>query len=116
MEYWSKASRFGRIGPLPLGFSSQFAFPGDPNGRRLMSTGFVASVRQVPSFDVHEYRQRRSAYCLCVFVINENGKLQKQLERTWPYMNQVDVVIADGGSTDGSTDRAVLDPLGVNTL
>lgn len=70
----------------------------------------------VPSFDVQEYRTRQSDYCVCVFVINESGKLHKQLEKTQPYLGTADVVVADGGSTDGSTDRTVLEPLGVNTL
>jgi dolichol-phosphate mannosyltransferase len=71
---------------------------------------------QVPTYETHEYRPKRADYCLCVFVINENGKLQKQLAKTRPYADAVDIVIADGGSTDGSTDRDVLEPLGVNTL
>src|SRR5581483_11272361 len=55
-------------------------------------------------------------YCVCVFVINENGKLHKQLAAMRPHCAGVDVVVADGGSTDGSTDPGALQPLGVNTL
>jgi len=73
-------------------------------------------ARQVPSFDAHEYLTKRADICLCVFVINEDGKLHKQLEKTRPYLDAADVVVADGGSTDGSTTRALLEPLGVNTL
>jgi dolichol-phosphate mannosyltransferase len=51
-----------------------------------------------------------------VFVLNENGKLHKQLEKTRPYADLVDVVVADGGSTDRSTAPDQLKPLGVNTL
>src|SRR3954465_7818957 len=60
-------------------------------------------TRQAPSFDAHEYHSRRTDYCVCVFVLNENGKLRKQLEQTQPYLDVADLVVADGGSTDGST-------------
>jgi glycosyltransferase involved in cell wall biosynthesis len=72
--------------------------------------------RQVPTFDAHEFRPRRADYCVCVFVINENGKLQKQLAAMKPFADQFDIAIADGGSTDGSTDHDTLKKLGVNTL
>lgn len=81
-----------------------------------MTEATDAPARQVPAFDAHEYRPRRADYCVCVFVINENGKLHKQLEKMQPYAEVADVVVADGGSTDGSTERSILEPLGVNTL
>lgn len=74
----------------------------------------AAEPRQVPAFDVHEYRPKQSEFCVCIFVINENGKLHKQLKAMADC--PVDVVIADGGSTDGSTERSILESLGVNTL
>jgi dolichol-phosphate mannosyltransferase len=72
--------------------------------------------RAVPAFETHEYRPKTAEYCVCLFVINENGKLHKQLQATQPFLNAADVVIADGGSSDGSTARDILEPLGVNTL
>jgi glycosyltransferase involved in cell wall biosynthesis len=51
-----------------------------------------------------------------VFVINEAEKLHKQLAGMRDHSGTLDTVIADGGSTDGSTDHAVLKNLGVNTL
>ncbi len=75
-----------------------------------------AIPREVPTFDVHEWSPRRSDYCVAIFVINENGKLHKQLERMKPFAANVDVIIADGGSTDGSVDQHRIEPLGVNTL
>ncbi len=71
--------------------------------------------RQVPSFLAHEFRPKSADYCVCVFVLNEDGKLLKQLE-SMRGITGVDVVIADGGSNDGSTERSVLEPLGVSTL
>jgi dolichol-phosphate mannosyltransferase len=74
------------------------------------------AVREVPSFIVQEYQPQRTDYCVCLFVINENGKLHKQLEKMKPYHGAADIVIADGGSTDGSTQKEILESFGVNTL
>ena len=73
-------------------------------------------TRDVPTFEANEFALRSSRYCVCVFVINEAGKLPKQLERMRPLANTVDLVIADGGSTDGGTDPDLLRSFGVNTL
>jgi glycosyltransferase involved in cell wall biosynthesis len=43
-----------------------------------------------------------------VFVINEADRIQRQLEQMAPLADRVDIVVADGGSTDGS--------LGIDTL
>lgn len=73
--------------------------------------------RQVPAFTAAEFAPRRADYCVCVFVINEAGKLHKQLAAMRPHCDGVaDVVVADGGSTDGSTAHDTLRGLGVNTL
>ncbi|MFO0887952.1 MAG: glycosyltransferase family 2 protein [Isosphaeraceae bacterium] len=78
----------------------------------------IATVppREVPAYEAKSFRPKSSGYCVCVFVINENGKLLKQLQAMRAHAGQLDVVIADGGSTDGSTAPEVLEPLDVNTL
>src|SRR5262245_23269170 len=81
-----------------------------------VATGGLAASRQVPAFTLSEFAPKSADYCVCVFVINENGKLHKQLAAMREHAANVDVVIADGGSTDGSTDHAKLQSLGVNTL
>jgi hypothetical protein len=81
----------------------------------MISTAF-APTGQVPSFDEHPFRRKDADYCVCVFVQNENGKLHRQLERMRPFAGPVDVVVADGGSTDGSTAPDRLAGLDVNTL
>jgi len=73
-------------------------------------------LRQVPTFAEQIYRPKSADYCVAGFVLNENGKLLKQLEAMRPFADTVDIVIADGGSNDGSTEQAVLEPLGVNAL
>jgi dolichol-phosphate mannosyltransferase len=82
----------------------------------LIANGLLPSRREVPSFTCDEYRPKTADYCVCLFVINENGKLHKQLGKMQPYLGGLDVVVADGGSSDGSTARAGLESRGVNTL
>lgn len=73
-------------------------------------------LRQVPSYRVHAFHPRQHDLALCVFVLNEKGKLLKQLERMRPDCGEVDVIIADGGSTDGGTEPLTLAGQGVNAL
>lgn len=70
----------------------------------------------MPEHRVQVFRPKASRWCCAVFVINENGRLHAQLERMRPWSGQVDIVIADGGSTDGSVDESQLAPRGVRAL
>lgn len=56
---------------------------------------------EVPVFKVIEYSQKRSRYCVIVFVLNEGKKILKQLDRMRHIAKTIDIIIADGGSTDG---------------
>jgi dolichol-phosphate mannosyltransferase len=76
----------------------------------------MSASRQIPEYVACELMPRKSDYCLAVFVLNENGRLHAQLQRTRPLAGAVDVVVADGGSSDGSTERGTLERLGVNAL
>lgn len=69
-----------------------------------------------PVHESFEFGPKSSPYCLCVFVINEGEKLLKQLAKIQTANFDVDVVVADGGSDDGSTELSALEELGVNTL
>lgn len=72
----------------------------------------------VPEFDCQQYRQGTNRYCMVIPVINEGERLIKQLEQmaALGQMELVDVVIADGGSTDGSTAPHLLASLGIRAL
>lgn len=72
--------------------------------------------RDVPAFTTAEFRPRATRYCVCVPVLNENGRLAAQLERMAPLVSTADIVIADGGSTDGSVARERLAPANVRAL
>jgi glycosyltransferase involved in cell wall biosynthesis len=71
---------------------------------------------QLPAADILSFAPRRSRYALCVFVLNEGDRIRRQLERMRPWTGGVDVLLADGGSSDGSTDPGTLRAAGVHAL
>jgi dolichol-phosphate mannosyltransferase len=71
---------------------------------------------QVPAFETHELAPRASDVCVAIFVLNENGRLVRQLEKMRAREPRLDIIVADGGSDDGSTEPERLRGLGVRTL
>lgn len=71
---------------------------------------------QYPEFSKDEFAPRRQRYALCVFMINEGARIQAQLAKMKPLADKVDIVLADGGSTDGSLPHDLLKSSGVRTL
>jgi glycosyltransferase involved in cell wall biosynthesis len=71
---------------------------------------------QVPAFHRFELFEKRSEVCVCVPVINEGARIRAQLDRMRSTASTLDVVIADGGSTDGSLSAEVLREQGVRAL
>lgn len=63
---------------------------------------------RVPEFSVLELAPRRQRHCVCIPVINEGERIHAQLDRMRPFVNSLDVVIADGGSQDGSLGESYL--------
>ena len=70
----------------------------------------------VPEYEVVREHPRVNDLVVFVFVINEGEKVRRQLERMAAYRGVADVVVADGGSTDGSLDAEWLDRCGVRAL
>lgn len=70
----------------------------------------------VPAHDVATYAPRRADYALVIPVINEGDRIRRQLERIRAAALSVDVIVADGGSTDGSLEPAFVASIGVRAL
>ena len=72
----------------------------------------------VPCFEYEEYAQKKSDYCILIPVINEGDRIARELQRAYDANIPAcaDIVICDGGSTDGSLEETRLRLLGVNTL
>ena len=72
----------------------------------------------VPKFECTEYTSKMKEYVILIPIINEGDRIQKELYRAKKHgvSNYADIVICDGGSTDGCTDEKKLRKLDVNTL
>jgi dolichol-phosphate mannosyltransferase len=57
---------------------------------------------QVPEFRAEIHHEKRHDHVLVIPVINEGERIRAQLRRGQAARMPVDVVVADGGSTDGS--------------
>ena len=69
-----------------------------------------------PDFDAKVLDKKKNKYCVCVFVINEGERIQKQLKAMKKYSKEIDIVVADGGSTDGSLEEEFLKKQSVRAL
>jgi hypothetical protein len=72
----------------------------------------------VPCFSVDVIKQKSTRYCLVIPVINEGGRIRDELRLIWKTgaAENLDVVIADGGSTDGALEGSFLESVGVSAL
>jgi glycosyltransferase involved in cell wall biosynthesis len=76
---------------------------------------FVTRGWSVPDFEVDILDERRTRHVVVIPVMNEGERIRSQLARmkALGLHHEADIVIADGGSTDGSTDPETLRALGV---
>lgn len=73
---------------------------------------------QVPAMDIPLWLEKRQPFCIVIPVINEGQRIRNLLQRM---QNQkistiADIIIVDGGSTDGSLELAQLHKAGVRGL
>ncbi|MEM7702172.1 MAG: glycosyltransferase family 2 protein [Pseudomonadota bacterium] len=70
----------------------------------------------VPTHKVALYGEKRHAHALIIPVINEDERIRGQLLRVQAARLPVDVIVADGGSTDGSLHADFVEPAGVRCV
>ena len=72
----------------------------------------------VPKFECTEYEEKKKDYVVLIPIINEGNRIIKELTRAAEnkVSDYADIVICDGGSTDGCTEESKLKKLHVNTL
>jgi dolichol-phosphate mannosyltransferase len=76
------------------------------------------NIGGTPRFEADEYAGISTPYCLLIQVINEDGRIQPELLRAREkgVDRLCDIIICDGGSSDGSVESSALRRLGVNAL
>ena len=73
----------------------------------------VEGISGVPKYECTQYQEKQSDYCVLIPIINEGERARAKKAG----IDQIaDIIICDGGSTDGCTDAETLKKLGVNTL
>ncbi len=72
----------------------------------------------VPAFEAEEFSPKTKDYVVLIPIINEGDRIRRELERAQAHKvsDYADIVICDGGSTDGCTEESLLRALSVNTL
>lgn len=79
---------------------------------------FYSQSVGVPAYEVAEYHPKSSDYALLIPIINEGARIGHELSRAQDagVDRQVDIIICDGGSTDGATADEKLRAMGVRAL
>jgi glycosyltransferase involved in cell wall biosynthesis len=75
-----------------------------------------ASGWELPAYQLRELAPKRSGYAVVIPVINEGERIQRQLAKMRALTSIVDLIIVDGGSTDGSLGDEILRAAGVRAF
>ena len=83
-----------------------------------MKTYSISNLSGVPDYNACEMADKHSGYCLLIPVINEGARILTELGRAQRagIDRLCDIILCDGGSTDGSMKPETLELYGVNTL
>lgn len=73
-------------------------------------------LRDVSAYTETVFQRKNSKYCLVIPVINEGERIRRQINAIAEINPKIDVIISDGGSTDGSLNEEHLSHKGVRAL
>jgi dolichol-phosphate mannosyltransferase len=76
----------------------------------------IAARPGVPAHERHVFGPRKNRYAVAVFAINEGERIRTQLREMSALADQIDIIVADGGSTDGSLSPDSLAEIRVRAL
>lgn len=72
--------------------------------------------REFPEYEINQLKPVSKRYAFMTFVLNEGERIRAQLLEMAKYSGKVDIIIADGGSTDGSLGTGYLEKCNVTAL
>jgi dolichol-phosphate mannosyltransferase len=70
----------------------------------------------VPNYNIFKLKEKRTKYCLLIPVLNEGNRFFLQLDKVKSFYNKIDIIIADGGSSDDSVNLSTLRRKNISTL
>lgn len=72
----------------------------------------------IPKYKKTELKNKENNYCLCIPIYNEGNRILAELSRAKKakIYEYVDIILLDGGSTDGTIEIETLKQYNVNTL
>lgn len=73
---------------------------------------------KLPDYELIQFQPKKNKYLICIPVLNEGEKFKNQLAqmKDLNIASVADLIICDGGSTDGSADVEMLKHFNVNAL
>jgi glycosyltransferase involved in cell wall biosynthesis len=71
---------------------------------------------QLPDFTIQECGPRTHANALVIPVINEGDRIRGQLQKLKDCGLPIDIIVADGGSTDGSLDTNFIETMPIRAV
>ncbi len=72
--------------------------------------------KQVPQYSIQKFAPKKHNTALVIPIINEGERILQQLLRINALDPKVDIVIADGGSTDGTLNQILLNNISITTF